>query len=331
MTLEEALFGFVDSNAIAQAVDEYCSRHLGAAMGRVIWHRTSVALVFGLELVDGRRVVVKLHRPDRAAKLGVIQAIQRRLGRRDYPCPQPLVGPAALANGVATAESLLEGGRIIDAHDPARRLLMASGLHDLVVACAPIADTYDPGPYWLTSSPTLWPAPHDVRFDFEATASGAEWIDDLARSARQRLIAAPGRLVLGHIDWRVENLRVEAGRIVAVYDWGSLARLPEPVLVGAVAHAFTASWDPEAPFTVPTLAESRAFIEDYALARDAPFSAPEIEQIDAAHLLSLAYAARCEHSDAVLQLFPKAKAVRGYRSELAERGQYWLASTLSRQ
>jgi hypothetical protein len=30
----------------------------------------------------------------------------------------------------------------------------------------------------------LWPRPHDGRFDFEATATGAEWIDAIALAAR---------------------------------------------------------------------------------------------------------------------------------------------------
>ncbi|TMF86013.1 MAG: hypothetical protein E6I07_09550 [Chloroflexi bacterium] len=131
-------------------------------------------------------------------------------------------------------------------------------------------------------------------------------------------------MVIGHIDWRAENLRVSNGRIVAVYDWESLALLPEPVLVGAVAHAFTASWDADQPFDIPSLEESRAFIVDYQTARGSEFDAEEREAADAGHLYALAYGARCQHSDAVLKVFPQSSGEDGYVTQLRERGARWL-------
>ena len=43
-----------------------------------------------------------------------------------------------------------------------------------------------------------------------------------------------------------------------------------------------------------------AFIDEYEVAREAPLSPEEREVADAALVHAMAYAARCEHSDAVL-------------------------------
>jgi len=212
----------------------------------------------------------------------------------------------------------------VDAHNPNARAVLARGLHELVRACEQLVGSVDPGPFWLSAANGLWPPPHDLRFDFESTAAGAEWIDRLAKNARDRLRAAAGRMVIGHIDWRAENLRISNSRIVAVYDWESLALLPEPVLVGAVAHAFTASWDANLPFEIPNLDESRAFIADYQTARGGQFDAAELAAADAGHLYALAYGARCQHSDALLKVFPNASGEGGYVRQLRARGESWL-------
>jgi hypothetical protein len=91
----------------------------------------------------------------------------------------------------------------------------------------------------------LWPVPHDGRFDFEATADGAEWIDRIAAQARPLLDREVGAVVVGHTDWRVQHMLFADGRLTAVYDWASLTVMREPRLVGSVAHAFTTSWAAE--------------------------------------------------------------------------------------
>jgi len=317
--LERALFGEVNAAAIRSQLDDFCRRHLGVGIRSVTFHRISVASVRGVMLDDGSRAVIKVHRPEFAHRLEAVQTIQRHLAGSSFPCPRPLAGPAPIGNGVATIESMLEAGSMGDAHEPVVRQLLAQGLRELVSDCQPLVGSVDPGPFWLLAGDQQWPIPHDVRFDFARTAPGAEWIDRLAAEARDRLRSAAGRMVIGHVDWRVENLRIEKEAITAVYDWESLRLLPEPVLVGAVAHAFTASWDATSPFEIPTLAESAAFIADYERARGAPFDARELDAADAAHVYTLAYGARCQHSDAVLKIFGEASEEDGYISHLRER------------
>jgi hypothetical protein len=146
----------------------------------------------------------------------------------------------------------------------------------------------------------LWPVPHDGRFDFEGTAAGAEWIDRIAARARRVRDREVGDVVVGHTDWRVENMRFAGGAVSAVYDWDSLAIQREPVLAGGVAHLFTSDFTAGPEWVqLPTLDEALAFVADYEAARGEPFGADEHAVARAALLYAMAYTARCEHSDAL--------------------------------
>lgn len=54
----------------------------------------------------------------------------------------------------------------------------------------------------------LWPPPHNALFDFEATTAGAGWIDDAAVKAKAIVDDLEGRLVVGHTDWTVDQIRI---------------------------------------------------------------------------------------------------------------------------
>jgi hypothetical protein len=167
----------------------------------------------------------------------------------------------------------------------------------------------------------LWPEPHEARFDFEASASGAEWIDSLARAARRRLVRPVGERVVAHADWRAEHVRFERGAIVASYDWQSLAVGCEPALIGQIAYGFTTDWSIHQEHRIPTLDEVRAFVSDYESARGRRFFEAERRTIDAAWVFATAYGARCEHSDLVLGM-PWAREADedSYRGRLARHG-----------
>ncbi len=151
-----------------------------------------------------------------------------------------LLGPTPLARGLATVEEFHDRGEHGDAFQPSCRRIIAYGfaeLIDLLRAC----DVDATGLRHFDRGAGLYPQPHGKIFDFDATAAGAEWIDDFARRARRGEIAGGSR-VLGHADWRVEHLRFENGKIVATYDWDSLAFRPETGLVAVSEHGFTADW-----------------------------------------------------------------------------------------
>jgi hypothetical protein len=145
--------------------------------------------------------------------------------------------------------------------------------------------------------------PHDGRFDFARTAGGAEWIDAIAARARRARDRGVGDVVVGHTDWRVENMRFSDGAVSAVYDWDSLAIQREPVLAGGVAHLFTSDFGAGPGWVQrPTLAEALAFVADYEAARGAPFDDDERAVARAALVYAMAYTARCEHSDALTDM-----------------------------
>jgi hypothetical protein len=289
-------------DAISSALDQFCLLHLGSGVERAEFFQASVGSVHGIELFDGRRVVVKVHRTDTSvAFLTAMQAVQRHLASGSFPAPEPLLGPTRLQNGIAIVESLLVAGEHADAHNPAIRSVMAHGLAELVVRSDPLTQL-DGLHDSLMAAPRaeLWPTPHDRRFDFPATTPGAEWIDRVGAAARRiRDEPTACRRVVGHSDWRVEHLRFVGHEISAVYDWDSICVEREPVLVGSVAHAFTANWATSERRQFPTLEEAMAFAAAYEQARGAPFTHNEWRVLRAALVYTMAYTARCEHSDAL--------------------------------
>src|SRR4029450_10495188 len=78
-----------------------------------------LSAVIGLRLADGREVVVKV-RPD-SPRVKACVEIQRRVFQAGSPCPQPLAGPAALGNDVATAEAYVPGGAMLPSADHVAR------------------------------------------------------------------------------------------------------------------------------------------------------------------------------------------------------------------
>jgi hypothetical protein len=142
----------------------------------------------------------------------------------------------------------------------------------------------------------LWGQPHSNIFDFEATAQGAEWIDELACHAKATLNHGAGELVLGHGDWSTKHVRYMGERPHIIYDWDSLKLDKEPSLVAEAAVTFTYIPFMEDVAHTPTPAEALSFVEEYEVARGATFTTAERKTLIAAMIMSLAYGARCEHS-----------------------------------
>ena len=112
-------------------VDRWCREQLGSGVAVVRWFREGTGLVWGVDLDDGRPVVVKAHRrghvPDE--HLVAFVEVQRRVAGVHPWAPMPLAGPAPLGDRVATAEALLADG--VPASDAAT---MAGALRALVAA-----------------------------------------------------------------------------------------------------------------------------------------------------------------------------------------------------
>lgn len=321
---EEGIFGSGDPERIASLVDAFCARSLGSPVGSYEFFSSGVLSVHGVRLLDGRRVVVKAARRSFGSEfLHATQTVQAYLAAHGFPCPEPILAPADLGHGIAIAEELLDRGARADAHDPHVRRALAVTLTRQVDLTRSFVSLEGLRPSLLASPERdrLWPAPHDVRFDFPGTADGAEWIDQLAAAARHRLASPVGNRVVAHADWRAEHVRVADGTIVASYDWQSLAVGTEPSLLGQIGHAFTADWSAGQKRATPTLDEFRAFIADYEVARGQPFSRAERDTIDAGWVYATAYSARCEHSDLVLGLpWARSPDENSFRGRLARHG-----------
>jgi Phosphotransferase enzyme family len=292
-----AIFESDDATEIAGAIDVFCHRHLGVCVAGGLFHQSSIGSVTGLELADGRRVVIKAHQPERTrALLAEIVRIQSHLAERGVFATQVLAGPLPLGRGRAIVERYVDIGVTADAHRPEIRRALARGLATIVATCAPLVASTSLEPGLLASShAALWPTPHSKLFDFGATAHGAEWIDELATRARERMAPA-GVPVIGHGDWRQEHVRFVGDRPVAAFDWDSLCCQLEPALLGSVVHGFCADWSRTDHVQAPTLAEARAFVADYESARGPSFSAAERHLCAACFAYACAYTARCGHA-----------------------------------
>jgi hypothetical protein len=289
---------FGEPEAVEPALDELCRSALGSRIADGEFFEASVGAVAGVVLEDGRRVVVKAHPPGASTGfLTAMQTVQRRLVESGYPCPEPLASPTPVAAGLAVVETLIDRGVSPNGHDPLVRKALAGALWELIERCRPLAQLDGLDEHAMTvPEGELWPTPHDRRFDFEGTSAGAEWIDSLARQARQIRDEEALDVVVAHSDWRVEHVRMEGGVLTAVYDWDSVMLMTEPQAVGSGAHAFTMNWA-TGDTVMPSLEELRAFVTDYEEARGRAFSDGERRSAFGSLVYSLAYNARCGHSD----------------------------------
>jgi hypothetical protein len=180
--LERAVFGTADAYRIESALVGFVADRLGP-VGEAVFYRPGVGIVAGLRLADGSEVVVKVHRWNvTLARLAAVQHVQEHVRPQGVPAPRPLVAPAPLGEGIATVEELV-AGVAVDGHARPVRQAVAVGLEAFVAAAVDLSGKVSVGPPLMLrpASAALWPEPHDVRFDLDATAPRAEWIDELAR------------------------------------------------------------------------------------------------------------------------------------------------------
>lgn len=302
--IDLAIHGTDEPQRIADAVDALCRETLGSGVAEGLFYAVSMGAVAGVALEDGRRVVVK-GRPPGAHPwfLSEIVRLQTRLRESGIAAPAVLAGPTPFAQGLATIEAFLDAGRIEDTHEPPFRRAIARGFHDLIEAARPLATEEALYAFRETrKSGRLWRAPPSTLSDFEATAAGAEHIDDLARAATaliERYLDA-GDLVIGHVDWRAEHVRFASDgdgiRVAAIYDWDSLQKRREPVVVGISTACFCTNFAAEeAVARAPTFDEAQAFLADYEAARGRPFERAERHLLRGAFAYTAAWLARLGH------------------------------------
>lgn len=297
--VDRAVFGTDDPAAIAGVLSDFCREQLGAPVRAARFYRVSVACVAGLELADGRAVVVKAQRGGRSLEyLSACVDFRRLLIAEGFPCPAPLSAPHRAGGAWLTAEELCDRGAPGDAHDPAIRRAIAGSLARVTEISGRFPAPERFGRSWFSGLPEdrVFPRPHHPAFDFEGTRGGAEWIEALAAEARARRVDAAGERAVGHFDYRVEHLRFEGDRVVATFDWDSLHFERVAVLAGTMAPHFTADWQRDDVRRAPSIDEAAAFVADFERGRKLAFSAEERRTAAAAAVYAMAYTARCNHA-----------------------------------
>lgn len=91
---ERAIYGAVTLPEVSAFLDAWAQDRLGSTSVDVRFRAGRIDAVWGVELQDGRAVVIKTHRTpvDLDAMVATIDA-QRLLAAADFPCPFPLADP----------------------------------------------------------------------------------------------------------------------------------------------------------------------------------------------------------------------------------------------
>ena len=301
LPLERIAFGTNDPDAIADAVDAWCLEHLGAAIDHYLFFDSSSGSVHGLHLTDGRDVVVKVHRPGltfaylaashrapagaRRARDARTRAVGRtgpvRRGARDRGRVPPERSEGRRPRPRSTARARIRTGRV---RQPRTRARARPGPG----FAAPDGDARG------STLPRAALGPVRLRRDGRGCG-----MDRRARHARPRACSTPRPLdppVLVHGDWRIENVNVDAGAVVAIYDWDSVCVEPEVFAVANATVTHSVDWSRPEGEHFPSNAAMRSFLADYETARGEPFPAGCHSVIAARMVYHLAYGARCEHA-----------------------------------
>lgn len=273
-----------------RSLDAWCREVLGAGVVTQMFSSGHLAAVVGVELDDGRRLVLKI-RPA-SPRLATVVSAQRYLHDRGVPCPRPLLGPAPYNGQAVTVESYVPAEPLPTERPPpdATAELLAS-----VVAAAPAANTVTelgPAPPWVGWDHTgdeIWPPPDDLDVNLNQVSIGDE-IDEAARRVRHLLRRHTGARAVGHVDWEAHNLGWSGQCPVVIYDWDSLAIRTEATIAGAAATVFGST---TGTTVAASLDETDAFLESYQQRR-ALLKSEDLKAAWAAGLWTLLYNAKKE-------------------------------------
>ena len=293
--VEQTIFGTDDVDEIIRRVDEACILTCGQRLAEGLFYWVSAGSVFGCVLDDGRRVVVKAYQPRWTPTfLAAVRRVQQHLHTAGFPCPG-VIGDVTIVDGTTfVAESELADPGWDTGANSAGPDVSASGLWELVRLCSTL-DEPD-----LVNSP-LRPAydgpfrePHSPIFDFPATAAGTEWLERLANDANAVVAEDDSPAVVVHTDWSTRNVRTRGDRVVAVYDWDSLAVVKEAEALGLAASTWSRFGEAESD--APTADDVDDYIDAYSTARHEPLTALQRRAARAGAVATLAYIARCDHA-----------------------------------
>lgn len=297
---ELSVFGTADPARITGIIDRFCQVHLGETPQGARFYASSVGCVIGLGLESGLDVVMKAYQPRwRRPFLEAVQQAQRCAASGGVPCPSPLLAPVPVVEGddtFAVVESWVPDPGMRALGSEAALRVSAVGLARLISCCRALEHPDALMDHPMRTSPAgLYGEPHSPVFDFERSSAGAEWIDDVARRAADIRDRVGTRLVASHTDWSARNVRYDEERLLAVYDWDSMALVEESTAVGQAAMTWRVTSEPGGT-DFPTSDEVFSYVAAYEDAAGRHFSAGERRAASAAAAYLLAYTSRCEHA-----------------------------------
>jgi hypothetical protein len=301
--IDDDILGANEPGLIAKIFEAFCARELGAPAVAGLFYNASAGCVLGVQLDSGGAVVIKAYQNRwRKPFLDAVQDAQQRLMQGGMPCPRPLRAAAKIRpprSNLAVVETRVPDPGMRPGGSAAARRVSATGLAQQISLCSTVLDVDRFTDHPLRSDGDgLYGTPHSPLFDFERTGAGAEWIDDLARQARELRDQDTSPLVVAHTDWSARNVRFDEERLLAVYDWDSLALVREGTALGQAAMTWSVTADPGGT-EFPDMDSVLDYMADYEQARDRSFGPGQHQAARGAAVYVLAYTARCEHSLAV--------------------------------
>lgn len=255
-----SIFGTTDIDKIGALLNHYCRQQFGHEVLCCSFAYLSVGATFVVQLSDRAQVVLKAYGAQQAlSSLRASFQVQQALADAGFPCPAVLRLPQRVGPTILTAQACCKGddaGQKLLLAERSRTVQQPSPLETMAHVRRTMAHflarliqqskscPHQDIPIWMAlHNHGLWPRPHNVLFDFEKTAAGAEWIDGIAQQAKQRLRGATGPMVIGHSDWSLQNMAfyqggLHQGNLGCVYDWDSLRVGLEPCFVGGAARVY---------------------------------------------------------------------------------------------
>ncbi len=268
----------------------WCLDQFGATPSRELFGRRQASHVVGVELTDGRSVVVK-QRHDENGRAASCVAAQQALADLGFPCARPLTGVSFVDGMAVHAEEWRPGGEIRTGSDAETAAAFGRLYGRTMTATMAVSVPRPlPNPAWLRWSEQQWFPQLWWQADWVRTAPMPQLIWDVAGRIRHRLADLTLPPVLGHADWETQNLRWCGNEAFLVHDWDSLAWLPEAVLTGAAAGGFASNGSA----TLAPVHSSAAFLAEYQCTRGRRFSREESEVAWAASLWPAVYNARTQ-------------------------------------
>ena len=161
--IEQSVFGADDPALIVQFLRSACLQALGSPPMAGLFAAKNIGLSYGLQLADGRRVVVKGHQPwvRSLVQARLAGKIQAELCEAGFPAPRPLADPVPISNGGHLTIEEYKPGELGDAHSPSVRREMAERLADLIRLAQQFTSTDLTVPWLAPAEGPLWPRAHN--------------------------------------------------------------------------------------------------------------------------------------------------------------------------